>query len=55
MNDGKTERKVIQGGLWGGVTIILIWIMGMFGLEVPSEVAQAFTIVISQSAAWWTS
>jgi len=54
MNSDRTERKVIQGGLWGAVTIIIVWIASLVGLDVPTTVAQAFTVVLSSGAAWYT-
>ena len=34
----------VQGGALGScVTVILVWILGMHGIVVPNEVAQAFT------------
>ncbi len=52
--DSKTERKVIQGGMWGAVTIILTWMVSLVGLDIPTEVGQAFTVVLSSAAAWYT-
>ena len=47
--------KVAAGGSAMGVTVILVWIAGMFGLEVPPEVASAFTALIGAAAGWLRS
>lgn len=41
------KPKVVAGGAAGAVTIMVVWIAGMFGLEVPPEVASAFTVLVS--------
>jgi hypothetical protein len=46
--------KVAAGGIAGAVTIILVYIASLLGLDVPSEVAQAFTVVLSFAAGWLT-
>ena len=42
--------KVQAAGWAGAVTIILVWIAGMFGVDVPAEVASAFTALVATSA-----
>jgi len=61
MNEGKTERKVIQGGFWGAVTVIVVWAFES-GMQfwfpeynMPAPVAQAWTIVFSTAGAWYTA
>ncbi len=39
--------KVATGALAGAVSVIVVWIISKFGLEVPPEMASAFTTVIS--------
>jgi len=57
--EGKTERKVIQGGLWGAVTVILVWMFEAIvqvwlpEYQMPAPVAQAWTIVFSTAGAWY--
>jgi len=48
----KPTPKVQAAGLAGGITVILVWIAGMFGLDVPPEVASAFTTIIATGAAY---
>jgi hypothetical protein len=45
--------KVVAGGAAGAVSIILVWVAGLFGLEVPAEVASAFTVLLSSAAAYF--
>lgn len=47
--------KVAAGGAAGAVTIVLVWIAGLLGLEVPAEVASAVTVLIGTAAAWLKS
>ncbi len=47
------EKKVFAGGAAGAVTVVLVWGAGMFGLDIPGEVASAVTVLISTSAAWF--
>lgn len=44
--------KVIAGGAAGAVSIVLVWVAGLFGLEVPAEVASAVTVLLSSAAAY---
>lgn len=48
----KVHPKVAAGGLAAGVTIILVWVAQMLGLDVPPEVASAFTAVVSAVAGY---
>lgn len=44
--------KVAASGITGAITIILVWIAKISGLEIPPEVASAFTTVLSFVAAY---
>lgn len=44
--------KVQAAGWAGAVTILLVWIAGMFGLDVPAEAASAFTVLVGTAAAY---
>lgn len=49
------SNKAIGAGLAGGITIILVWALHQWGsIDVPPEVASAFTTVIAGGAAWLT-
>ena len=39
--------KVAAGGVAGAVTIVLVFVAEMCGLEIPAEVASAFTVILS--------
>lgn len=42
------DRKVGAGGLAGALSVIVVWSVGEFGkVEVPPEIASAFTVVMS--------
>lgn len=47
--------KVVAGGFAGAVTVVLVWVAGMFGVEVPPEVASAVTVLISTGAGYLKS
>ena len=44
--------KVTSGTAAGAVTIVLVWIAGMIGIEVPPEVASAVTVLIGFGVAY---
>ena len=44
------QPKVVAGGIAGAVTIVLVWAAGMAGVDVPAEVASAFTVLVSFAA-----
>jgi putative flippase GtrA len=48
MNQESTlpTRKVGSGALAGAVTVIAVWIIDLFGVEVPPEVASAITLIL---------
>lgn len=51
----KPEAKVVAGGAAGAATIILVYVAGLFGLDVPPEVASAVTVLFSFGAAYFKS
>jgi hypothetical protein len=46
------QPKVVAGGIAGAATIILVWVAGMLGVDVPAEVASAFTVLVSFAASF---
>lgn len=44
--------KVSAAGLAGAVTVILLYILSFWDVEVPSEVAAAITLIISVVAGY---
>lgn len=45
--------KVVAGGAGGAAALVLVWLAGLFGLDVPAEVAVAFTVLLSAGASWF--
>lgn len=43
----KPSRKVNAGMLAGALSILLVWIVGMFEIKVPAEASSALTTVIT--------
>lgn len=41
-----TTASASGGGLAGAVTIILVWVAEVNGMEIPAPVASAFTVLI---------
>lgn len=53
MKQLKPVRKVSAAGAAGSLTIILVWAATTYGgLEIPPEVASAFTTVVAFAAGW---
>lgn len=47
-------RKVAIGALAGGITIIVVWVAKQFGaVDIPNEVAQAFTLIVGTVTAYF--
>lgn len=44
--------KVQASGLAGAVTILVVYVAGLAGLEVPAEAASAFTVLVSAIAGY---
>lgn len=47
------QPKVVAGGVAGALTIVLVWVAGQFGVDVPPEVASAFTVLVSFAAGYF--
>lgn len=47
-------QKAGAAGAAGAGTVILVWIVGLAGLDVPPEVASAFTTLLATGAAYFT-
>lgn len=47
-----TAAKTYAAGTAGALTVVLVWFAGLLGLEVPGEVASAFTTLVSAAAVW---
>jgi hypothetical protein len=46
------SSKAVAGGLAGALTVVLVWIAGMFNVDVPPEVSSAITTLIAGGAVW---
>lgn len=46
------HAKVKAGGVAGSVSILIVWLAGQAGVEVPPEVASALTTVLAAAAGW---
>jgi hypothetical protein len=44
--------KVVAGGIAGAVSILVVYGASLAGLDVPPEVASAFTVVVSFAAGY---
>lgn len=54
-NTATDANKAVGAGLAGAATIVLVWIAHQWGhIDVPPEVASAFTVIMSTGAAWLT-
>ena len=47
------SSKVAAGGVTGAVTGILIWIVSLFGLEIPAEVGVYIATVLAFAAGYF--
>lgn len=46
------EPKVTAAGVGGAFAIVLVWILGQFGVDMPAEVAAAVTTLLAFAAGW---
>ena len=46
------QPKVVAGGAAGAFSILVVYVAGLFGLEVPAEAASALTVLIGTAAAY---
>lgn len=59
--DGETPAslvpvpKVVAGSVTGALAVLVVWVAGQFGLDVPDYVAAAFTLLLTSGAAYWKS
>ncbi len=48
----RPTAKVAATGIAGSVAIVLIWVAGQFGIDMPAEVAAALTAIIAFGAGY---
>lgn len=41
------DRGLNYGALAGALSIVVVWVLGMFKVPVPPEVASAFTVILT--------
>lgn len=41
------SAKIQAAGLGGAFAVVLVWVIGLFGVDVPAEVAAAMTAILS--------
>lgn len=44
--------KVAAAGISGGASLVLVWLAGQFGVEMPEAVAGAIVLLAAVGAAW---
>lgn len=54
-NDSSPTPKVAAAGVAGSVTVIVVYVAGLLGLDLPPEVASAFTAVLAFAAGYFRS
>lgn len=48
----KPTKKVAAAGSAGAASIVLVWLLGQAGVDVPAEVASAITVLIATAAGY---
>lgn len=48
----EVNPKVQAAGWAGALTVLVVWIAGLLGLEVPPEAASAFTVLVATLAGY---
>ena len=51
-NNATPTPKVAAAGVAGAFTVLVVYIVGLAGLDVPAEVASAFTTLIAFAAGY---
>lgn len=53
--NGSPTRKVMAGALSGAVTVVAVWLLGLFAkVDIPPEVAVAVSTIISFFVSYFT-
>lgn len=48
----KPTEKVQAGGYAGALALVLLWLAGQAGIELPAEVAAGLALLIAGAGAW---
>jgi hypothetical protein len=51
-NDATPTPKVAAAGVAGSFTIVLVYVAGLIGLDIPPEVASAVTAIVAFGAGY---
>ena len=51
--EAKPKPKVAGGVLAGAITVILVWVLSLFGVETPGAVGAALATVVGFIVAWF--
>ena len=51
--EAKPTVKVGSGALAGAISVILVWVLSLFGIEVPGAIGAAFATVAGGATAWF--
>ena len=46
------SRTVTTGTAAGAAAVVIVWVLGMFAVDVPGEVQAAFAVIVTVLAAW---
>lgn len=48
----KPDRKVAAGGLAGALATVVVWVIGLFGVDVPGDVGAAIATILMFAVAY---
>lgn len=48
----KPQPKVAAAGVGGAVTVLVVWVLGQAGMDVPAEIAAAISTVVGFAAGY---
>ena len=51
--NARPTQKVSAGALAGAISVVLVWVLSLFGVEVPGAVGAAIATIIGFVAAWF--
>lgn len=49
----RPSSKVQAGAASGAFTVVLVYLAGQFGVDMPAEVASAITVLVGTIVAYW--
>lgn len=52
MSDKKPTTKVQAAGVGGAGAVVLVWVLGLFGIDMPAEVAASVSALIAVGAGY---